>query len=359
MYNIHLLPASFGDSILIEYGVNTKKYILIDGGPFFNFETMIKSLKKVAPDLKTLELFVITHVDIDHIDGTVLLLNQKELPFTIKEVWFNGYNEMLHADDDLLGVIQGEYVSALLNQKKLPHNTNFNKKAVMVKDYNALPEIILEDGMKLTLLGPNRTGLDAMKAKWAEEVKVIGDEATVLKRLKDDTRYDDDIDDLLGELSIEDLQNAPVKGDKSEANGSSIAFIATYENKSCLFTGDLYTEFLIQGIDSILQKTGGDKLKVDAWKLAHHGSKKSNLETLMNKIETKQILVSSDGKRYHHPDKECIAKLIKHNGPDLNFFFNYKTIHNEMWEKKELQTKYQFSSTFPADVNEPGISISL
>lgn len=359
MYKIHLLPASFGDSILIEYGRNTKKYILIDGGPYFNFDILMKSMKKVAPDLKELELFVITHVDIDHIDGTVMLLNQKQLPFNIKEVWFNGYNEMLHTDDDLLGVIQGEYVSALLNQKKLPHNTSFNKKAVMVKDYNALPEIVLEDGMKLTLLGPNKTGLDAMKAKWGEEVKSIGDEAAVIKRLGEDFRYDDEIDDLLGELSIEDLQEAKLKGDKSEANGSSIAFLAIYENKSCLFTGDLFTEYLMQGIDAILHKTGVEKLKVDAWKLAHHGSKKSTLEPLMNKIETKQLLVSSDGKRYHHPNKECIAKLIKYNGPDLHFYFNYRTIYNEMWSKKELQLKYKFESHFPVDENQPGISITL
>lgn len=53
-----------------------------------------------------------------------------------------------------------------------------------------------------------------MKAKWDEEVSTIGDETAVTKRLEDDPRYQQDIDDLLGEPSIADWQHAIVKGDK-------------------------------------------------------------------------------------------------------------------------------------------------
>jgi beta-lactamase superfamily II metal-dependent hydrolase len=359
MYKIHLLPASFGDAILIEYGKETAKYILIDGGPYFNFEVLIKAIKKVAPNLTTLELLVITHIDIDHIDGTVILLNQKELPFKIKEVWYNGYKEMQLKESDLLGVLQGEYVTALIKKKNLPHNISFNGKAVFVKDYNQLPEITLEDGMVLTLLGPNAEGLKAMQAIWAKEVAAIGDEATVLKRLEEDTRYDEKIDDLLGDLTIEELQNMNVKGDKSEANGSSIAFVATYNNKSCLFTGDLFTEHLLKGVEGFLQKKGDQKLSVDAWKVAHHGSKKSTLDAMMTKIDTKRILVSSDGKRYHHPDKATVAKLIKNNGPNICFYFNYKTAYNEMWDDETLRTDYKYKTVFPMVEGENGLTIDL
>jgi len=359
MYNIHLLPASFGDSILIEYGHGEKKYILIDGGPYFNFETLILSLKKVAPNLNTLELLVITHIDIDHIDGIVLLLNQSTLPFMIKEVWYNGYEEMKQVNDDMMGVLQGEYISVLIKQKKLAHNRSFDKKAVVVNDFNSLPVIELDGGMKLTLLGPNKDGLKNMYMKWDDEIKEIGDEEAVAKRLENDKRYDKPMDDMMGNLSVEELQNIKVQGDKSEVNGSSIAFLATFDKKTCLFTGDLFSEHLLKGIDAVLAKTGKEKLAIDAWKLAHHGSKKSNLETLMQKIETKNILVSSDGKRYHHPDPECIAKLIKWNGPDLNFYFNYKTRYNEMWADKDLRAEYKFASHYPENEHENGISIRL
>jgi beta-lactamase superfamily II metal-dependent hydrolase len=359
MYKIHLLPASFGDSILIEYGEKIKKYILIDGGPYFNFETLVKSLKRVAPDLTVLELLVITHIDIDHIDGIVMLLHQKKLPFNIKEIWYNGFKEMQLKESDLLGVLQGEYLTTLIKQKKVAHNKSFNGRAVFVKDYNQLPEITLEDGMVLTLLGPNREGLQAMQKIWATEVKEIGDEATVLKRLQEDKRYDDQIDDLLGDLSIEELQNMKIRGDKSEANGSSIAFLATYKNKTCLFSGDLFTDYLLKAVDAILLKNKTKKLHIDAWKIAHHGSKKSTLDTLMTKIVTKNILVSSDGKRYHHPDKATIAKLLKNNGAGICFHFNYKTEYNKMWDDEALKATYKYKTIFPINDTENGITITL
>ncbi len=359
MYKIHLLPASFGDSILIEYGQEIKKYILIDGGPYFNFDVLIKSVKRIAPDLTVLELFVLTHIDIDHIDGVVMLLNQKKLPFDIKQIWYNGFEEMQFKESDLLGVLQGEYMSVLIKKKKIAHNTSFNGKAVMVKDYNQLPVITLDDGMVLTLLGPNAEGLLAMQKIWAVEVKAIGDEATVLKRLEEDKRYDEQIDDLLGELTIAELQKMKVKADKSEANGSSIAFLATYNNKTCLFTGDLFTEHLLKAIDALLLKNNAEKLYVDAWKLAHHGSKKSTLDTLMEKIDTKNILVSSDGKRYHHPDKATIAKLLKYKGAEVSFYFNYKTEYNTMWDDDVLKQTYHYKTFYPTAQEENGISISL
>jgi hypothetical protein len=80
---------------------------------------------------------------------------------------------------------------------------------------------------------------------------------------------------------------------------------------------------------------------------------------LMAKIDTKNILVSSDGKRYHHPDKVTIAKLLKNNGPDLCFHFNYKTEYNKMWDDDTLKTTHKYKTFFPTVDTENGISITL
>lgn len=359
MFTIHLLPASFGDSILIEYGKTKKRYILIDGGPYFVFEDVMKALKRVAPGLKELELLVITHIDIDHIDGTIALLNQQQLPFRIREVWYNGHDEMKEAASDLLGVLQGEYVTQLIRMKNLPQNTSFAGKAVMATDKGALPVIKIAGGMQLTLLSPTKQGLANMLAKWKEEVKAIGNEAVVRARLKKDTRYDIPVNDLLGGMKVEALQKATVVGDTSEANGSSIAFIATYEGKSCLFAGDAFTDCLKPSVQKLLTGSGKTRLSLDAWKIAHHGSKKSTLEELMKLIDTKNILVSSDGKRYGHPDPETIAKLIKHQAPGLNVHFNYKTKLNDMWASAAWQKKYGYTARYPVVVGEDGVSLSL
>lgn len=91
MYNVHLLPAAYGDSILIEYGKTESQYVLIDGGVYYNFEELVQAIKQVAPELKRLELLVITHIDTDHIDGILTILNKEDIPFIVKDIWFNGF----------------------------------------------------------------------------------------------------------------------------------------------------------------------------------------------------------------------------------------------------------------------------
>jgi beta-lactamase superfamily II metal-dependent hydrolase len=360
MYNIHLLPASFGDSILIEYGKTKPKYILIDGGPYFAFKDIIPALKNVAPDIKEIELLVITHIDIDHIDGTITLLNQDELPFTIKEVWFNGWNEINSVkdenEDDVLGALQGEYLSSLIQSKGIPHNTSFDGNAIVVTDPQDPPVITLDGGMKLTLLSPTIKGLQELIPVWKKEIEEIESESTIAERWKNEKRYDDEIDDLLG-LDIAKMQKAVFDGDKSAANRSSIAFIASHDGKHCLFAGDATTEYLLQAIEPMLSPAK-KRLKLNAWKLAHHGSKKSTLDTLMQKIDCKTLLISSDGKRYKHPDKECIAKLIGNNGPNVKFHFNYSSSFNKPWSDTDLQKEHKFKAFYPKE-GEAGISVSL
>lgn len=357
MYNIHLLPALFGDSILIEYGKKSKpSYILIDGGPFYGYAKLMKGLKKVAPNLKELELLVITHIDIDHIDGIVKLLNQKKPPFTIKEIWFNGYDEIKDLSSDILGLKQGEYASLLIAERELKLNRSFKGKAVMVSNYNKLPVIPLPGGMELTLLSPGKESLVKLKEKWESESDIMDDFDAIKKELDSDTRYQPKADDLLGDL-VEDHAGDDATPDKSVPNLSSIAFIGKCDDKSCLFAGDATSEYLLKAINPILKKAGKSKLKVDAWKLAHHGSKKSNQPVLMDKIDTKNMLVSSNGDRYEHPDKECIANLLEKN-KGLKFYFNYYSKQNKVWDDAALQKKYGYKAIYPAD-GEEGISVKL
>jgi len=357
MYNIHLLPAAYGDSVLIEYGESKSRYILIDGGPYYNFEELIEGMKRVAPSIKELELLVITHIDIDHIDGIVTLLKRDKLPFKIREVWFNGYDE-INDFSDFLGVLQGEFISKLIEIKKLPHNKSFQGNAVVVEDYNELPVIKLRDGMTLSLLSPGKTGLQKLHAEWKKQIKKYGKGADFAKKLEEDSRYDS-ASGLLGDLPIEKLQELKVSGDKSAPNGSSIAFIGNFQGKSCLFAADATSDYLLEAITPFLIKNNLDHLKLDAWKLSHHGSKKSNLDKLMKKIDCKNILISSNGSKFQHPDQECIAKLLKNNGPDLRFYFNYKTEFNKRWSDTTLHKDYNYKTFYPKNESAPGITLRL
>ncbi|MGK2860904.1 MAG: hypothetical protein ACSLE0_03165, partial [Chitinophagaceae bacterium] len=328
MFNIHLLPASFGDAILIEYGKEEPHYILIDGGPYFAIESVLKGIQRVAPNLIKLDLLVITHIDIDHIDGIIVMLNQNQLPFEIDEVWYNGFKEIGEVDSDLLGVLQGEMLSVLINRLHLAHNKVTGGKAIFVKDYTLLPEYSLADNLKITLISPGVEGLLKMGTKWKEEILEIGSREVVEERLRTDHRYDELPDDLLGEPTFEDWVKASEKPDRSPANGSSIGFIVEYDGKRCLFTGDTPTHYMLSALQPMLDVSNTSRLHFDAWKLAHHGSKKSTHSSLMKIISCPKILISSDGKRYKHPDKECIAKLLTHKDASVDLFFNYQSIYN-------------------------------
>lgn len=50
-------------------------------------------------------------------------------------------------------------------------------------------------------------------------------------------------------------------------------------------SGDTPSDLLLKAITPMLESEGSEKLLVDCWKLAHHGSKKSTLDQLMNKID--------------------------------------------------------------------------
>lgn len=359
MYYIHLLPSAYGDAILIEYGTTEHpSYILMDGGPYYNFENLAAGIKRVTPSLRKLELLVVTHVDIDHIDGMVRLLNQEKLPFTVDEIWFNGFNQIKHLiPPDVLGYLQGDYLSMLIKDLNIPQNVqHFGGGAIAVSDYQNLPTFILPGGMEITLLSPGIDLLTRQAIDWENESKWINDLVGLRDKFEDDTRYSD-LGVLGDEIDISDLQNAAEAPDKSLANESSIAFIGTYEGKSCLFAGDAPTDALLRAIKPLLIKRGEEKLKLNAWKVAHHGSKKSTLNAIMVKIDAGKLLISSDGAKYGHPSPETIAKLLKYAQGSLEFYFNYKTKFNERWDKDAYKKKYNYGTHYPA--GEPGITVSL
>lgn len=230
----------------------------------------------------------------------------------------------------------------------------------MVTDYSTLPEIPLVGGLTLTLLGPGKNALQKLEKEWVKQLKEYGSDLDISKKLAEDDHYKSD--PWLGSsdsATFEELLETKEKPDTSVPNGGSIAFIASFEGKACLFAGDATTNYLLEAIEPLLERSGKQKLKLDAWKLSHHGSKKSNLKKLMEKIDCKNILVSTNGAKYSHPDAECIAKIIINNGPDVHFYFNYETEHNQQWNDPNLKEQYNFVSHFPLDPSKPGITVSI
>ncbi len=352
-FRIEMLPARQGDALWIEYGKgDTTRRILIDGGPIGAYDALNKKLKELPDGDKRVELIVISHVDIDHIEGIIRALAAKrtDWPITPKDIWFNGWDHL--KDSEILGGREGDFLSALINRRAPDEwNKAFHKKAVIVKPKEPLPVITLKDGieMKLTLLSPSQQKLEDMADKWAKDVEKYkikpGDLEAAWEQLVEMKKYRV-VEGVLG--GTDDLSNKltkQLKTDQSIANGTSIAFLAEFEGKSCLFLADAHADVICESLRKIIP-AGKKRLKVDAVKMSHHGSKHNISEDLLKLIDAKHFLISTDGSIHEHPDKPAIEAVIQWSvQPTL--WFNYRSDQNAPWAKVPVNSKKSFTSQYP------------
>lgn len=365
MFKLEMLPAGHGDCLWIEYGdADNRSRLLIDGGTSATFEILKSRIAALPAGQRKFELFIITHIDSDHIEGAIKLLGCADsLGVEFGEVWFNGW-EHLSTEDDLLGAVQGEYLSALIKHRGYVWNEAFGRKAVVVPNDGPLPRHRLPGGMTLTLLSPTRELLRKLRPKWNQEVRKAGLDREslndVLAHLTANSRLKP-MDDILGEKTtdVEELVRARFIPDSSEANGSSIAVLAEFRGKSCLLTGDAFATVLSETIRRLLCDTGAGKLIVDAFKLPHHGSKANINKELLSMLLCGCYLFSTDGKFFRHPDRESVARVLAYGGRGPTLFFNYHTEHNRMWDDPTLKRgKYPYEVCYTEDEGG-GLSIEL
>lgn len=93
-------------------------------------------------------------------------------------------------------------------------------------------------------------------------------------------------------------------GERLEGNEGSLVLSLTYEGFSMLFTGDVEGK----GEEALLSTLPEEN--VDVLKVAHHGSKNSTREELLEVMQPKLALISAGkNNRYGHPHKETLERL--------------------------------------------------
>src|SRR5271166_3132648 len=99
-----MLPAGHGDCLWIEYGDPTRR-ILVDGGPYYSYKHLRNRIEQLDVGDRHFELLIVTHIDADHIEGILRLLQEPQhLGVSFDDVWFNGATQINAALDqgDLL-----------------------------------------------------------------------------------------------------------------------------------------------------------------------------------------------------------------------------------------------------------------
>ena len=363
-----MLPADHGDCLLVEYGDQSKpNRVLIDGGTQHSFKAWSQLITKFPEEKIEFELFVITHVDADHIGGALeLLRNFERLGKKIEfgDVWFNGWRHI----SDTLGDMQGELVTDHLVRRRLSWNRAFDERAIVLPASGELVTHPLPGGLRLTLLSPTRKQLDTLKVRWSETITAA---KKVLGRVSDKEKYFEKPADLMGAgpPDIDDLLKKPFKADRTVANGSSIALLAEYTDggteKRCLLTGDAHVGVLVNSLQTLMkdpQRVRDGRLVVDALKLSHHGSQKNVSKGLLDLLDCSRYLVSTNGQQFDHPNPEAVARVITYGRTDAGrnpkLFFNYKSTVNEIWNERDLRELHQYEVEYPADGVE-GLVVDL
>lgn len=339
MFRIEMLPAEQGDCLWIEYGPGRGpvRRVLIDGGTPKTYAALREKILALDPADRHFELFIITHIDSDHIGGTLELVEDERLGVTYGDVWFNGYKHLTEE----LGAVQGERLSRAL--EGLPWNRAFDGRAVVVPPRGKLPRKVLPGGLALTLLSPTRAELARLRPVWEREARRAGLVPGARRRIEKEEPG------VLGEeaIDIAKLAERPFKSDTAEANGASIAIIAEYKGKRCLFGADAYAQVMEASLRRLAASSRKKRVEIAAFKVAHHGSRANLSNDLLAVLSCRRYLISTNGKIFRHPNPEAIARILRHGGRSPELYFNYRTTHNEVWDRADLERAYRYQTHYP------------
>lgn len=379
-------PAKNGDSFLVSYGHQISKHILIDCGYTDTFENYIKyDLLAISERGECLEKLIITHIDSDHIWGSVKLFkenNEKHI-VKIKEVWHNSFKHLFDLEiqekdnkkEHLLKKIiqrgyrqniekqgvndisaeQGTTVGALLLKGNYSWNSDFKNQAVCIENREFIE---LDNDTRIHLLSPDHMKLQKLRNLWQDELQKFG---TPLNFDKKESDFFDDAFEMLmswerennkigktpiskSNKSIEELIAIPFDEDRTATNGSSIAFILEIEETKMLFLGDSHPSLIFNSLNKIIPEK---LIFFDLIKVSHHGSFNNISKDLLSKIDSKRYLFSTNGKSHNHPDQATIAHIIgRKTDFQRELYFNYRTENSEYFNRKDWIEKFNYIVTY-------------
>lgn len=349
---LHVVAAEHGDCAVVRYGTGNDEFcVVVDAGLGATPERLMHILDNSKNAIW--ELLVISHVDLDHIEGTISLLSESSASTRFKDIWFNGRQHLDPPESESLGVKQGKELQALLEKDGIAWNRAFNdgKGAVCVTATHAPVRKILEkSGAAITVLSPSLEELAKLRVIWDMHDKAEKKEKMLTESQKS---LLPNVEKLgTAKLNIAALAGASVKLDTSAQNGSSIAFIFEFGGKKILFGADAH-EGVLRRSAAHLKET--DR-RVDVFKLPHHGSAANVTPRLLQAYPSSTYVFSTSGAIHNHPDDIAIARVVV-NCPNANLIFNYSNKAFEKWSEESHRSGSTFNTT--AGEGEEGIVIDL
>ncbi len=361
MLEITMLPARQGDALWIRWGDEaTPHQMIVDMGTEEIGRRIHKDIEALPAGGRKLDLLVVSHVDRDHIGGVLTCLAEGDpiTGFEVDDVWFNGFVHLngrrVEQDKprvEAFGPAQGKRLSDWL--RKQAWNKHFGGGPVQRVPGEALKKVVLHDNLTLTVLGPTPRRLADFITPWKKEVEeALDNEGTPMAVSSGLESYGPkeppDLEDESDLKSLADTDNPP---DKAHANGTSISLLMEYKSHWDHFVRAMRSrmEDLVDGIKGV---SPGRRLRLDAFKLPHHGSRNNVMRSLVESVDCDRWLFSTDGTIFRHPDPIALARVIVYGqikNPLLSF--NVPSTFNGWWDNADWKNMFGYRTEYGTKEN--------
>lgn len=384
----------FGDCIFLILKneiTNNSFHLMVDCGAL---SEEIKCFIRNDLDMR-LDIVIATHIDGDHIDGIIAILNDPDLRnLTIGKILFNCYqpaNTEPAEFEQAEGVRQEPIQEGIQNrlnslvssypmpiQDKISASTAVSLASRIVSDdrlKSIWHDVLITDESddyplggnwgKLIFLSPTTAALRELDVFFRSKFAAF----TGIKFPEDTFENIAETYELL--LKIEEKKKRHFKGkwigskreiteDEMEyaskqpvnenslsyPNKASLAFIWECEGHRILIMGDAMASTVLSSLE---RKYPGQPLQFEAIKVSHHGSKYNTTADLMEKIDAPVFyLTGGDSSSEDCPTLDAIAKIVTRNIENdrkrsIRFNFNNDIINRLISPESEgVRNKYRF-----------------
>ena len=347
MLTIEYIPMHYYDAIIIHFTDDdgNPHNIIVDGGEInsakYCYTDRLKGkLVEIFNNGESIDLWVITHIDNDHIGGLYNFINDKEFFESyhqqLKEVWMNygGKGDYDVQRDGTIGYSSGKKLRDVLREKKV------NVREGIIAGHSATFA-----NVEITVVAPDADTYDRYIKWWNG------------KEFKEKVETTDGLvsgGDWDYETAFKDFDLTHYEEDKNVKNNSSIAFVLTYEKHSILFAADSCSSILMKGLKAAnLVKDG--KVKLDLMHIPHHGSSRNTSYRFLETIDSSKYVITGNGEnRYKLPDKETIARLNATNpeGCELHFTVMNSKLKEIFEGEEDHRMMVCEGATFTFEANE-------
>lgn len=358
---LDVLPAGFGDALVLRYGSGGERHtVLIDAGPAEETSwTPVSGALRALVD--PIDLFVVTHIDIDHIGAAVTLLGDPDLSRRVQAVWFNGYRQLERAGD-WLGGIDGELLTSAIRGLNVPWNAGFEPSIdtgvggpVLVPPTGTLPRAPLPGGARAVLLSPTPKKLVKLLKPWKQVVQDAGLDPGRGAHREPGRRLVGD--DWLGDVDLPGLATKSTRVDGKAANGSSIAFVFEWGTHRLLLAADAHPDVLTAGLARLAAEDGTARVRLDAVKLPHHASSANVTTEWIGAVDCPDWIVSSNGARFNHPDDVALARVVV-GSPGARIHANYDSDRIRSWRLLAPPERHGYELIGPSDAGA-GVTLTF